>query len=359
MLDLNNREKLKREIIVHDHDCELYLNKFLRYVVNTFEIEGDIRFNVAMIKHWMWQTKRYVLGLSVKSPIFVNFYGEDQETGKTKFIEQLTRNLKDYRVGITLSDMLDDRKAEVWTKNYVTVADEMKLGDVAGKQLGQIIAVIKNYLTATQIEYRELGTHKIVKADRTFSPIASSNKSICDVIFDETGMRRFYEFVVKAKKNRDQAYKRVENFINAEIEEIWQGIDATLEDGYVSRHNEFGQMLEDIQNTYKHLDYVDIFLKDEESYYYNMISLDKEFRYDVNRICKHLEIVKSASKFSIVGIQMIDVISFTKEVKNWVKDIDYGSEKYIPSAMTMPAKLEKKGKFVTEFQGKHYIFIRN
>jgi hypothetical protein len=146
MLDLNKREGLKKDIIIHDAECEIYLNRFLRYVVNTFEIEGDVSFNVAMIKHWMWQTKRYVLGLSVKSPIFVNFYGEDQETGKTKFIEQLTRNLKDYRVGITLSDMLDDRKAEVWTKNYVTVADELKLGDVAGKQLGQIIAVIKNVI---------------------------------------------------------------------------------------------------------------------------------------------------------------------------------------------------------------------
>jgi len=354
-LDMRQRNKLKEEMEKYDPECEEYTNEMLLWVVRSFDISGDCDFNVAMLKHWMWQTKRYVIGQNVMSPMFCNFFGEAQETGKTKFIENLTRPFKDYRVGISLSDMLDDRRSEAWTKNYVAVADELKLGDIGGKQLGQVIAVIKNYLTAETIEYRELGSHRFVKARRTFSPIASSNKSIVDIIFDETGMRRFYEFRILAKSNRKTAKLRVGGFIDMDVDALWRGIDPNLEEGYVTRHNDFGDMLSEIQNSYKHNDYVDIFLEDEDSFFYNLLKITDK---SATLITEAVQTV-GASKYHSKNYAIYDVMIFTKEVKTWIKDIDPTAEKFIPSPMMMPAKLRKKGYLIIEHRNKSYVVVQN
>lgn len=353
-MDQKQRGILKDQMSVYNRQDALYVNEFLEWVVKSFKIDGDVMFNVAMIKHWMWQTKRYCIGMNVMSPIFCNFFGESQETGKTKFIQNLTKPFADYRIGISLSDMLDDRRSEAWTKNYVAVADELKLGDIGGKQLGQVIAVIKNYLTAESIEYRELGTHKFVKATRTFSPISSSNKSIVDVIFDDTGMRRFYEFKIHAKSDRIKAKSRVQEFIDCDIDALWRGINPNLEEGYVTRSNKYGDILASVQSQYKHFDYLDIFLDDEDTYFYNTLrSNDSDFE-------------SFMSKFESGGIGGIDpkkyqvhnVMVLVKEAKTWIKDIDPNSEKFVPSAMQMPIKLRKKGIHVIEDHHKSFVVVR-
>ena len=276
--DMNLRNEFKNKMRNYTPDSSFYARLILTGILNAYEVENELKplgfdnaksieFNVNMIMHWMWSVKRFALGYGVSKPMFINFYSADGGTGKTNLIRKLLEPTHKFKMDMKLEQFKDDRNINVFAENYVIFCDDMNVSS-EGKDYWMLQAVIKNVLTATDINYRIMKTTTWEKAPRTFSPIATSNIKLRDMIIDESGHRRFYEVSFGCKGKDDQmAWDRLELIYKADIDKIWDGVDPDLPHGYITRGSEWMKALEYVQNSYKKGDIVDLFLKIQDGVY--------------------------------------------------------------------------------------------
>ena len=355
-LHIVSRKDLNKDLLIYSAKAEDYVNDVLRYVVEQWEIEGDVDFNVNMFKQLFWQIKRYAIGLRVGSPYFFNINGK-QNTGKTTLLKKLMQNLSDFLAEAVFSDILDDRKSKLWSQNLVVVFDEIQIGNVDGKQMGALISAIKSLLTSTEIQFRELNTHSNVKMDRVFTAIASSNHSIVNVIRDETGMRRFYEFNMNEDIDisNEAGRERLDFFFeDFDVKHFWDGIDPNLEKGYVHSSNKFGVELERIQGEYKHEDYMDMVLADEDFIDHGVLSVE-----DVdNDIIELLREIANGDKSDYgTGYEMLTTMDFAKNITDRIKEFGNNLSQFAPTPMTIVNRMKGKGLLVVKnCKGKTFAF---
>jgi hypothetical protein len=333
-----------RRSMTHNESCSEYTDSVISWIMEAYQVKGNLSFNVAMLKHWMWQVKRYIHDLTVKSPMFINIYGEAQETGKTQLVKQISRILEDYRIEMSLGDTVDDRKSRAWTENFIVIIDELRIGDMNVKELQAFNASLKHLLTSDDIHYRELNTHDFNKEKRKFSPIGSSNKPISKILHDPTGMRRFYEFEVTADSDKMAAYHRVEALIGFDIKSVWDGIDESLEDGYVTRDSDYGIMLSEIQDSYQPKTVLDYYLEDEDNYIGEPITKDDIIAKD---IVKH-DVLPD-------GVVSVYLVEFLKSLKIYAEDRGEDT-RYIGNVDSIARKLGSRGFHVIENGSRSYIF---
>jgi len=340
-------EELRKEF-VYNSLCKDYTHEAISWIIQAYEIKGDLDFNIAMLKHWLWQVKRYIHDRQVKSPIFINFFGEHQETGKTKLVKTLSSPLEDYTTDISLTDAADDRKSRAFSENYITIIDELKMGDMGVKELQHFNAALKSLLTSDVIHYRELGKHTINRDKRIFSAIGTSNKRISKILHDPTGMRRFYEFELDCVADRDATHERVGGLLQFNMKFIWAGIDENKEDGYVSHANKYGRMLSEVQRSYRPKTVLDFFLEDPDNY--NGIPvMSKDSIAD--------KIINHESKALIENnIEPVFMMALFSELKTYA--IERGEDaKYIGTLETVCNKMRSKGYHLTTFNGKSYMYL--
>ena len=253
-----------------DHTLDSsYLNQCFDWFCDAYAVKTDRELTIAMLKQWMWQVKRYMYNLPVSDPYFVNIFGINQGTGKTNFIKALTDPIQPYRIEAPVDAVADSRNGGMWTTNYVILMDELKIeGDTDVKYM---VSALKNILTSTEINFRELGTHNIHKGKRVFSAFGTSNVSITDVIRDESGMRRFFEIVIDAKNNNPQdARDRVGAWMESvDHMYLWKAIDENLEQGYLD--NDLRVRLQVLQSTYKRKSYLSAWITAKENSFQNLL----------------------------------------------------------------------------------------
>ena len=225
-MELKARDLL-RESMAYQPAQEAFTIAALDYVLGSFDTAGDRTLAREMVRHWLWQTKRYILGLEVHSPIFLNFYGKTQHTGKTFFVTRLLEPVGDFKDTATLSS--DERKLEIWTKNYALFFDEMPVQENDLQSRTNLMAYLKAILTSKEISTRVMRTTKHSTSIRTASPIAATNFPLVKVIYDPSGMRRFFEVVLLCGKDQ----QRIQDIISLDPARIWAGIDPHLPQGYV------------------------------------------------------------------------------------------------------------------------------
>lgn len=209
---------------------------------------------VMLMSHVMWLVKRRLNGLTVRSDLWISIFG-GQNVGKTyTFKECIFKPLNDFYIETELSKIEDiDREIEKFTNNFVINFDEIALGNSGQDDHGyrvsdKMLQNIKSILTRQEIMTRVMGVQKQMKKDKTFVAVSSANTHLYDVIFDKTGMRRFFEFNTNATKQYD-------NDLIAKLADMstdaWQGIDEGLPKGYWDQSSELGQDVFRIQKTYR------------------------------------------------------------------------------------------------------------
>jgi phage/plasmid-associated DNA primase len=85
---------------------------------------------------------------------------------------------------------------------------------------------LKKLITADVLTYRPMHTNSVAVTPQNCSFIGGSNKSMAELIYDPTGMRRFYEYVCLDKADFDAV-----NAIDAMA--IFTSIDANRDRGYI------------------------------------------------------------------------------------------------------------------------------
>lgn len=232
----------------YEDKCTEFLHGFYDYVLpkEKFEI-----FEVIM-KHWGWTCKRKMKGMSVKWHIWPNLYGKTG-LGKTVSITKMCAPMADYVTVTDISTLFDTTK-EVgkMTGYYVMVFDELSVnGNNDEYSIGTLsednLSTLKSILTKEYLDVRVYQTQKQNRPKITFVPISCANHHLYDILFDETSMRRYFEFNCTAE--RPKTFDAV-NKVLANCVDFWKGIDENNDNGYWDPNSAIGQEIEAIQKSY-------------------------------------------------------------------------------------------------------------
>lgn len=189
-----------------------------------------------ILRHWMWQVKRKLLGLETRWSIWPNFYG-GTAIGKTTFLNTLASPFEDFALTTSISKLLDEERQMVkLTNSYVINLDELSVNnrevlyaDTEGQLGKDQQATLKSLLTQTKMQTRLMGGQSQATRRITFSAISSANEHLYDIIYDDKTMRRYFEFECLVDKITD--FTDLED-VKKHVIDMWQSVDESIEEGY-------------------------------------------------------------------------------------------------------------------------------
>ncbi len=182
-----------------------------------FTEDDPVEYTTAVVRKFIWQVKRKMVGLPVFDHIMPVLYGS-QGTGKTQFIKRFVSPIAENISYPNLKEITDSRNRQLW-KRWVLIVDEME-----GYEKTDVDA-LKNVITKEVVSGRVLNTHDDFNEINAASLIGASNKTLDELIKDSTGMRRFIQL---NWANLDEAGWQVINGVD--FLGLWKSVDETGDD---------------------------------------------------------------------------------------------------------------------------------
>jgi len=351
-------ERIKlRTVIPFDPAMEEDSRSCLRWVLGDVLQAEEPDLCTEVFRHWLWQVKRYAMGMSVAEPIMVNLRGL-QGCGKTQFVRMLANCrglLRGYFLPTTLDAVLDGRESHRWAGSLVCFFDELvvnRSGD--DREMGRMVAGLKQLLTAETITWRELGKHTINNIPRTFSAISASNGPLADIIRDETGMRRFFEIVIQREEPMSYTeHGEVFGDLDQELGShpdgamdplvIWQGIDERRPQGYIV--GEVKEQVRAVQATYRKKDNLEWILETAESDLQRPVlqEMDPLLYEAIQGLQTAAEIQAHLRSLPDNPYRLVTAFQVEKSFRDWMREYIPEMVRYIPSRENLISSLEQKG----------------
>lgn len=330
--------RTRKDDLVFNPQYAEYSDVYLLGIIRAFSFQGDEGLNLAVLKQWIWQTKRFFCGLPVPDPLMVNLYAYKGGGGKTQIVRKLSQPLEEYTANSTLETILDSREHGLFTDRNIVFFDEMSLGKVEFGQIGPLMAGLKKLITEDKITQRNMRETTHSKKRRTFSPIATSNQPLAQLLPDDSGMRRFFEIEMLATPDttRVQRLRSLDSFC------IWRGIDESLERGYIVEGSAIHKKLIIQQAGLKHRSILDDCLDAMEDLPVLENSIEGK---------AILELEQTGAKYSELeqlaegkGLTPYKVYEYRKLVRDWCEDnMDKFLAKYLPGNARLPQDLIARG----------------
>lgn len=363
-----------RERIAFDPEAEEDGRECLAWVLrDVYQVENpDIALEV--MRQFLWQVKRYVYGLTVAEPLMVNLKGP-QGCGKSQFIKMLMNCRGLFRGSFVITGLeavLDTRESSRWVDSYICYFEELAINKSADdRDLGRLVAGLKNLLTADAVSWRELGRHTINNVRRKFSAIAASNIPLTDVILDDTGMRRFFEIVIGRETRMEYAeHAEVFGWKEQELGDhpetamdpllIWKSIDENRDEGYLV--GDVKTAVRKIQDTYRRTDLLQWILDNAGSGVIRPLHVSAA----PEGFAEHLAGLTDARtiKAYLDGIpgQPFDIapaMRVEKTFRDWMRDYVPSQANYIPSRERFAERLKSKDYLVLHRKARTYVITIN
>ena len=213
--------------------------KFINAITDINPIEDKI-----VLKHFIWQVKRKMFGLPVKYHMMPILYGK-QGSGKSTNARQFCDPIKEFVAWTDFSSISDNRDHSIW-QNSVLVFDEM------GNSTTANLEIIKQRLTSDHFTSRVMNTNGNSTITNMTTSLGTTNKDLTRMIFDESGMRRFYQIDYKNTVNWDITQ-------NIDYLMLWRSIDENSETPLLSDKAAFDRIME-IQNQKRFVNIIESFL---------------------------------------------------------------------------------------------------
>lgn len=250
--------KLAKSLVYDDANIGI-LDEWLERLHSTMEIDEPLDIFKMLMKQMMWLIKRNIYSMDVKDDIWLQFFGA-QGVGKSYIARHVFfKPVKDFYIETELSKIEDvDREISKFTDNFVVNFDEMALGSTTDGQYKVSVKMLNNMksmLTRDKISVRVYGTQKQEVRKKTFVAFSTANTHLYDLIYDETGMRRFFEFNSRTPRLKPDGtqnrwdYKEVEALSNMALS-AWQAIDEGNDAGYWKLSSEQGNFITERQGSY-------------------------------------------------------------------------------------------------------------
>lgn len=144
-------------------------------------------FAIAVMKKFIWQVKRKARGITVTNHLMPVLTGA-QGKGKTEFVKAMTRPLHDLMREVDFGLITDGKTADIWSA-LILFIDEM------GSFTKADVDTVKNVITSTERPIRTMRTNHSTQVRNQATLIGCTNKSLGQLIRDETGGRRFAELM--------------------------------------------------------------------------------------------------------------------------------------------------------------------
>lgn len=184
-----------------------------------------LAFSQTVIECFIWQVKRKIAGIPVEHHIMPVLYSKQHGTGKSVSMGRLMNPLKEFVLHLQLDVFKDSFFRKAFSENFVVIFDELQ---GAGRT---DIESMKNVITAEDLSARGMRTQDIdtIKQNCTF--VGTTNRPLADLIFDNTGMRRFVELELDCMA--DLELITGEKWVNGErlkatnpidFLKVWQGV---------------------------------------------------------------------------------------------------------------------------------------
>ena len=339
------RRELRNKLMFQGDGFADYTHNVLTHLLKAAKVPDDeLEISVVMVKQWMWQVKSFLNNKAVPDPIFINIQSAVQGGGKTSFVRRISEPFKEFTdPDAKLLHALDERERGRFTSNYIVFFDELVIGNNQG-EYGQAIASFKHLLTATTLNPRTMYTTKQTKMDRRYSGIGTSNPPMIDTIYDETGMRRFFEIHFNIKGTSIYPDLR-----KIDPVALWQGVNENLEGGYIPTGSDNFKRLREIQDGYKRADLIDIAMEHGDIDTIPLSVHDEKFK-GIVEVVNGKEKIKAEDLEAKFGIELVPVHRFRKEIVDWIGDnIERAATKYVKGVNTFPTTLLEKGFAVIKF----------
>lgn len=188
-----------------------------------------------VLKHMVWQVKRKMLGKPILDPLMLYVSGL-QGQGKSSVIRKIFGEpIGDLYSEQDIKDALDVRSAETKQSYYFLLIDEIHHLDSG------TVSKLKKLLTSTSENSRILGTNAVMNVRNNLTVAATSNYDLMTTIYDESGMRRFWEIKLTIGEGKMVNWDELNKI---DISELWKSVDENGP-GYYGRHlTEFEDMRE-------------------------------------------------------------------------------------------------------------------
>ncbi len=221
-------------------------NDEIRKFVDTItDINKDI--TEAIIRQFIYNVKLKSMN---RHPAFIFMpvlYGE-QGVGKSIAVQKLVEPLKGLVSPADFSVFKDERKfMGLFGKKLVLEFDEMSKANKTE------IEAVKNKITAKNLNFRLLGTHQDQSMFNRSSMIGTSNTPLIDLLYDDTGKRRFFEIECK----KEHFWEQLQTIDSLRM---WQSVDTNQEPPIKGYLEEVAQ----VQVGYKNVNSVEEFLIEED-----------------------------------------------------------------------------------------------
>lgn len=161
-------------------------------------VTGEVRApDLLVMKHFLWQVKRKMAGLPCGYEMVPILFGPIQGTGKSQALLALVQPIAYAQLGLKLNEVVDSTLYPMFAQHYVIVLDEL------ARSAGGAFKEVENFkriITAKEVSSRRFYKQTIGTYQQNATFIGSTNFRIDEVIYDSSGMRRFYQ--LNAKKER-------------------------------------------------------------------------------------------------------------------------------------------------------------
>lgn len=322
--------------ISYDKTYEKYTTEFLRNLHNYWGIKEDFDVYCTLMKQWMWCVKRKVWNRDVRHHIWVNYFGTTG-FGKSEFIKRFTKPFTDFYAEGGLEIFADQgREYKKFCNNFILFFDELSQNNQSSladaKLTTNTLNAIKASVTGEEMDVRILGGQEQNKIKIRYTPISAANYHLYDIIYDETSMRRFFEFnvgrnTIPTKKDFDYLNTMMEHSIEA-----FKGINENNDDGYFDPETPIGKMVRSIQSHYLPTKTtVNVWIRKcnvkagktpSDLLYSEYKNWCKEFGYNARNLEGYNEILASRFGRNADGEILIDIDTTMNKEDNYMNDLE-------------------------------------
>ena len=209
------RREFLRQLVKYDGDIRA--DVWQKLISTCFTSDDPVDYYAAVVKKFIWQVKRKMVGMPVFDHIMPVLFGA-QGRGKTQFIQHFIEPINENVSYPNLKEITDSRNRQLW-KRWVLIVDEME-----GYERADVDA-LKNVITKTLVSGRVMNTHNDFNEVNSASLIGASNKTLDELIKDSTGMRRFIQLNWADLDEPGWAIVNGIDYLG-----LWKSVDETADD---------------------------------------------------------------------------------------------------------------------------------
>lgn len=235
---------------------DAFREQYLTVWHKVFKIEQDLDIWVTLMSHFFCQIKCRIYDIPTKWQMMIAIFGE-QGIGKSHVCRQIVGEMLGdyYDSSVTLDRLCDERNAKILMDNYCLNIEELTQSgsnDVQSAIRNGSAGKLKTIITEIKGSFRPMRTNDSEKIRINASILSNANFHIYDIVNDESGMRRFFEFSSKQPKNVSVHITDPEDvqFLYDNSMRFIRSINENTMEGYFNPNTEIGAKVTAIQNSY-------------------------------------------------------------------------------------------------------------